>query len=55
MTTVASSISASSSTAMGLGLPIEQLLRTSTFGDAKAWWPALLVIVVMLFMLPLRR
>jgi hypothetical protein len=55
MTTVASTISASSSAAMGLGMPIEQLLRASTFGDAKAWLPALLVIVVLLFMLPLRR
>ena len=55
MMTVGSAISASSSAAMGLGMPIEQLLRASTFGDAKAWLPALLVVVVILFMLPLRR
>jgi hypothetical protein len=55
MMTVGSSISASSSAAMGLGMPIEQLLRSSAFGDAKAWLPALLVIVVILFMFPLRR
>lgn len=55
MTIVASTISASSSAAMGLGMPIEHLLRVSTFGDAKAWLPALLVIVIMLSMLPLRR
>lgn len=55
MMAVSSSLSTSSTAAMGLGLPIEQLLRASTVGDAKAWLPALLVIVVMLFMLPLRR
>jgi len=55
MTTFASTIGASSSAAMGLGMPIEQLLRASTVADAKAWLPALLVIVVILFMFPLRR
>lgn len=55
MMTVGSTISASSSAAIGLGMPIEQFLRASTFGDAKAWLPALLVVVVMLFMLPIRR
>jgi hypothetical protein len=48
-------ISASSSAAMGLGMPIEQLLRTGIFGDVKAWLPALLLILVAVSLLPLRR
>jgi len=55
MMTVGSSISASSSAAMGLGMPIEQLLRAGVFGDPKAWLPALLLVLVAVSLVPLRR